>query len=234
MLSLRKSILLISLLTVSLAPAISASSGSVYADSTSSNIQCSDGSSAVTSTTDKNAKTLTIKCKSGSNIKYPPASGFATTSLNIDCPNQDLTTGSLAKGGGSVTFSCPKKDNKTPVYNGSTEVNNDDSGTSSGNCDGDGSTCQISDPADSSSPCTKSNCPLISKYINPLITLLTILVGLVAVGAIIFGGIQVATSAGDPQKASSGKDHIRNALIGIVAYVLLYGLLQWLVPGGVS
>ncbi len=78
-----------------------------------------------------------------------------------------------------------------------------------------------------------TNCEFLSKYINPTIKLLAGLVGLVAVIAIIVGGIQITTSAGDPQKSAAGKAHIRNAVIGLVAFLFLYAALQWLVPGGI-
>ncbi|MDB5169981.1 MAG: hypothetical protein JWN82_377 [Candidatus Saccharibacteria bacterium] len=84
-----------------------------------------------------------------------------------------------------------------------------------------------------SSNCGKSACNIISNYVNPFIKLLTVLVGLAVVIGIIIGSIQVMTSAGDPQKAANGKNHIRNALIAIVAYILLFGMLSWLIPGGI-
>jgi len=73
---------------------------------------------------------------------------------------------------------------------------------------------------------------LFSKYLNPVINLLSAVVGLVVVIGIIFGAIQVSSSAGDPQKAASGKGHIRNALLGLLAYILLYSFLQFIIPGG--
>lgn len=77
------------------------------------------------------------------------------------------------------------------------------------------------------------NSCLFAKYINPLIALLSVCVGLAVVGAIIYGGIEYIMSAGDPQKAASGKKHIVNALIALVAYALLYAFLQFMVPGGI-
>ena len=93
----------------------------------------------------------------------------------------------------------------------------------------------ISDPAlNASARCSKSNCDIIDNYINPFIGLLSVIVGLAVVIGIIVGSIQVMTSAGDPQKAANGKNHIRDAIIALVAYVLLYAFLQWVLPGGVS
>ncbi len=89
----------------------------------------------------------------------------------------------------------------------------------------------INDPA-LEAVCNEDGCELIQKYVNPFINLMTVLVGIAVVIGIIVGGIQVATSAGDPQKAASGKDHIRNAMIAIVAYLLLFSGLQFILPGG--
>jgi hypothetical protein len=73
---------------------------------------------------------------------------------------------------------------------------------------------------------------LFAKYINPTVNLLSAAVGLVVVVGIIVGAIQFSTSAGDPQKAASGKKHIQNALIGLLMYLLLFGFLQFITPGG--
>jgi hypothetical protein len=78
---------------------------------------------------------------------------------------------------------------------------------------------------------TATNC-LFGKYLNPVINLFSAAVGVVAVIGIIVGAIQFSSSAGDPQKAANGKNHIRNALFGLLAYILLYTFLQFLVPGG--
>ncbi len=74
---------------------------------------------------------------------------------------------------------------------------------------------------------------LFKDYINPGITLLSMLVGIAAVTAIIYGGIEFSSSGGDPQKAASGKKHITNAIIGLVAFIFLYAFLQFLLPGGI-
>jgi len=74
---------------------------------------------------------------------------------------------------------------------------------------------------------------LIAKYINPLITLLSALVGLVVTISIVIGGIQYSSSAGDPQAATAAKNRIRNAIIALVAFIFLYAFLQFLVPGGI-
>jgi hypothetical protein len=79
---------------------------------------------------------------------------------------------------------------------------------------------------------TSNNSCLFAKYINPLIQLLSATVGVVAVLIIIYGSVEYTTSAGDPQKAANGKRHIVGALIGLLAYLMLYAFLQFITPGG--
>ncbi len=133
-----------------------------------------------------------------------------------------------------------KNKNKNWVYVASTSATPATDPSSGGGDTGNGT----SDPNDlptSSDPAISTNvvcdgggeCNLIKKFIDPTIKVLSALVGVVAVIAIILGAIQVMTSEGDPQKAASGKNHVRNALIGLVAYVFLFALLQFLVPGGI-
>jgi hypothetical protein len=73
---------------------------------------------------------------------------------------------------------------------------------------------------------------LFSKYINPVVQLLSALVGVVVVIMVIMGAIEYSSSAGDPQKATSGRQHITNALLALLAYILLYAFLEFLIPGG--
>lgn len=75
-------------------------------------------------------------------------------------------------------------------------------------------------------------CDLIARYANPLITFLTVAVGLVVTISIVIGGIQYATARNNPQAISAAKTRITNALLGFLAYSLLWGFLQWVVPGG--
>jgi hypothetical protein len=53
------------------------------------------------------------------------------------------------------------------------------------------------------------------------------------VGAIIVGGIQYMTAGDNAQAVGAAKQRIINALIALFAYLLAFGFLQWLVPGGV-
>lgn len=72
----------------------------------------------------------------------------------------------------------------------------------------------------------------MAKYVNPVINLLAVLVGVVVLGSVIFGGIQYSASAGDPNKAAAARSRIINSLLGLAAFIFLYVFLQWLIPGG--
>lgn len=51
-------------------------------------------------------------------------------------------------------------------------------------------------------------------------------------GGIVYGGVMYATSGGNESQAKRGIDIIRNAVIALVLYGLMYAILQFLIPGG--
>ena len=81
--------------------------------------------------------------------------------------------------------------------------------------------------------CTGSNgtaqC-LIQVYVNPFIALLSALVGVATVASVVYGTILYIQSGGDPGKAAAAKKKITNAIIGLVAFLLLLVFLQFLLP----
>ena len=108
-------------------------------------------------------------------------------------------------------------------------------GSDNGALGKDGKTCcPVKDPNSPDADPTAFNAIncLYAKYVNPIIALLSALVGIAVVIAIIYGAIEYTTSGGDPQRIASGKKHIIEALIGLVAFMLLYSFMQFLVPGG--
>ena len=134
-----------------------------------------------------------------------------------------------------------------------TQRYNDSSGTTEASC-----TCSGNKPVDGSGRCAfveskptvapkyvendfqtgpneslnEGNCGII-RYLVIIINLLSALVGVVIVGSIIWAGIQYSMAGSDPQKVSAAKDRIRNALIALFFFLFMYGLLNYLVPGGV-
>lgn len=73
---------------------------------------------------------------------------------------------------------------------------------------------------------------LIEKYLNPTINFLAIIVGLVVTISIVAGGIQYSSAGDNPQATAKAKSRIVEALLGLLAFLLLYLGLQWIMPGG--
>lgn len=62
---------------------------------------------------------------------------------------------------------------------------------------------------------------------NKVIDALLYAVGIIAVVMIIFGGVQMATSAGDAGKVTKAKNTILAAVIGLVIAVLAYAIVHF-------
>lgn len=62
--------------------------------------------------------------------------------------------------------------------------------------------------------------------------ILTVGVGIVGVLGIVIVGIQYLTAGGNEEQTRKAKRRMLEIVIGLVAYVLLYALLNWLLPGG--
>jgi hypothetical protein len=77
----------------------------------------------------------------------------------------------------------------------------------------------------------KSN-PII-KDIQSIVDFLSAGVGIIVVGVIIAGGIQYSLGGDNPQALTAAKQRIMNGLIALVAFILTFAFLQWLIPGGV-
>ena len=65
------------------------------------------------------------------------------------------------------------------------------------------------------------------------INILSAGVGIVAVGAIAFAGFLYATARDDPSQTKKAIEMIRNTAIGLLVYIFMFAILQYLIPGGV-
>ena len=63
------------------------------------------------------------------------------------------------------------------------------------------------------------------------VDILTVGVGVLGVLGIVIAGIQYLTSAGNEEQMRKAKRRIFEIVIGLAAYVLIYALLSWLLPG---
>lgn len=87
------------------------------------------------------------------------------------------------------------------------------------------------DPAANGAKCD-ANCLMIT-YVNPFVKVLSAMVGVVVTISIVYGGIEYASSGGDPGKAAAGKKRIYNAVLALLAYLFLFAFLNWVLPGGI-
>lgn len=58
-------------------------------------------------------------------------------------------------------------------------------------------------------------------------------VGFVAVAMIAYAGFKYATAQSNESQTKESKEMIRNVVIGIAVYALMWAGIQWLVPGGI-
>lgn len=73
-----------------------------------------------------------------------------------------------------------------------------------------------------------------AKYLNPSIRVLSALAGVAVIIGIIIGGIQYSSSGGDPQKSAAGKGKVMKSLYALFIFLFLFGILQFLSPGGIG
>lgn len=65
------------------------------------------------------------------------------------------------------------------------------------------------------------------------INVLTAGIGIAAVGGIIYGSILYTTASDDAGQTKKAIETIRNVILGLVAYGLMYIGLNFLIPGGI-
>lgn len=73
----------------------------------------------------------------------------------------------------------------------------------------------------------------ISSIIRMVIMILTILIGLVAVGGITYGAILYASARDNQSQVQEAITIIRNVVIGLLLYGFSVAIINWLIPGGV-
>jgi hypothetical protein len=215
-----------------------------HADSTPMTIGCLDGTDKISVNQNKDKHTTTVTCKSGAKINYQTVGRDATNQLTITCPGSESSGSSVDaanKPTSKIVFYCSivvvaggephaTRTNHTPTV----KVSNDPATVdSSGGTD---ISCANGneDKALCAPKCKDSNdCNFTKTYINPFINkFLAPLAILAVVIGIIWGAIEYSTAAGDAQKVASGKGKIQKALIGLLGFIFLYALLNWIIPGG--
>ncbi len=71
----------------------------------------------------------------------------------------------------------------------------------------------------------------VNEMIQRIINLVIFIIGMVAVVMIILGGVNYATSQGDPGKVKKAKDTILYGIIGLVVAILAFALVNFIISG---
>lgn len=72
----------------------------------------------------------------------------------------------------------------------------------------------------------------VFSILNVVLTILTFGVGIAATLGIVISGIQYLTAKDDPNKVATAKMRMLQIVIGLFLYAIMWGLLNFLLPGG--
>ena len=92
----------------------------------------------------------------------------------------------------------------------------------------DGSPCATS----RSIPVPESKNSSIIEQVNFLITLMTAIVGVIIAISLVAAAITYSSAGGDPSRVAAAKKRITNSIVALIAYIFAFGVIEWLVPGG--
>ena len=78
--------------------------------------------------------------------------------------------------------------------------------------------------------CDGGNGGSVIEILNLIVDIMTIGIGILGVIGITIVGIQYLTAGGSEEKTRKAKRRMFEIVIGLVAYVLIYAALKWLLP----
>lgn len=169
-------------------------------------------------------------------VPNDPKQSADTTKAPVDGSAKTDCTGH----GGLDTTTNKCKDGTEPVAAGGAGQagNKDDSLSSCGeaqtvliSCDAGNNCTDASKTADTKTATTGS--AVIGCVARYAIAALTVLVGIAAVGGIVWESLQYARAQDDQSIVSGAKSRIRDIVIGLVVYIFMVAIVNWLVPGGI-
>ena len=79
--------------------------------------------------------------------------------------------------------------------------------------------------------CDNGNGDSVIHILDLVVDIMTIGIGILGVIGITVVGIQYLTAGGNEEKTRKAKRRMFEIVIGLVAYVLIYAFLKWLMPG---
>jgi len=95
---------------------------------------------------------------------------------------------------------------------------------------------QIALPISSNNTCVqndKGNGSAVVVYLKEVLQLLSGIVGITIITVMIWAGIQYISSLGDPAAIKSAKGRLTNSIMALVLFLMMFAILQFLVPGGI-
>lgn len=87
-------------------------------------------------------------------------------------------------------------------------------------CEGGGDDCDI------------NNLSLVRR-LNWLVNFLALIVLPIITIMMVIAGIQYSSSQGNPQGQQAAKNKLKNLVVSVVAFIFIWTLLEWLIPGGI-
>ncbi|MDO4773866.1 MAG: hypothetical protein Q4A37_01945 [Candidatus Saccharibacteria bacterium] len=81
--------------------------------------------------------------------------------------------------------------------------------------------------------CSGEGQDAVINILKMVIQIMTAGVGVLAIGAVAFGGVVYASSSGDPGKMKKAYEIWTNTVIGILLFVFLVAITNFMIPGGV-
>ncbi len=129
----------------------------------------------------------------------------------------------LQKFGEDCTFEAPTSDCSATVITEFLESNNW-AANSDENSGGSSKAINTNDSAQKSA---------FMKRITIYLRWLIVGIGILSVFGLVIAGIQYSAAQENPQSVAAAKTRINNIIIGILIYLTMFGMLQWLIPGGI-
>lgn len=66
-----------------------------------------------------------------------------------------------------------------------------------------------------------------------VLNIMTAGVILLAIGGVVYGSVLYTSAGGNQEQVKKARTIITNVVIGVLLFVLMFGLANWLIPGGV-
>lgn len=86
--------------------------------------------------------------------------------------------------------------------------------------------------SDGSAPSKKTEDTGVWSILLMAINILSAGVGIAAIGGVVYGAILYTSAGGSQEQVKKAMGVITNVVIGVIAYALMFSLLNFLIPGG--